>query len=135
MAGSRQTRRLLKGILEAAQVEVDGDRFDPKVNRALKRALQAAQRADVPATYIARVIQLARQGRADLDFPEFDVDWQSEAYTTVSGQNSNNSVRLTDAFMRAVLDGGDWRLTRRTDGKVCKTLKAERLWDDIAYAA
>jgi ribonucleoside-diphosphate reductase alpha chain len=55
----------------------------------------------VPPTYIARVIQLARQGIPDR-LPEFDVDWQSEAYATVAGQNSNNSVRLTDAYMRAV---------------------------------
>ena len=135
VSGSRQTRRHLKAILEASAVECDGDRLDPKINKALKRALQAAQKADVPPTYIARVLQLAKQGRKEIDFPEFDVDWQSEAYSTVSGQNSNNSVRLTDAFMRSVLDDADWRLTRRTDGKTCKTLKARGLWDQIAYAA
>jgi ribonucleoside-diphosphate reductase alpha chain len=136
VTGSKQTRRHLKAILEAAQVDCgEGDRLDPKVNRALKKALQSAHKADVPPTYIARVIQLARQGIQEIDFPEFDVDWQSEAYATVSGQNSNNSVRLNDAFMRAVQDDADWRLTRRTDGRVCKTLKARGLWDDIAYAA
>jgi ribonucleoside-diphosphate reductase alpha chain len=136
VTGSKQTRRHLKAILEAAQVDCgEGDRLDPKANRALKKALQLANKADVPPTYIARVIQLARQGIQEIDFPEFDVDWQSEAYATVSGQNSNNSVRLNDAYMRAVQDDADWRLTRRTDGRVCKTLKARSLWDDIAYAA
>jgi ribonucleoside-diphosphate reductase alpha chain len=137
VTGSKQTRRHLRSILEAALLDCGPgvDRLDPKVNKALKKALQSAHRADVPATYIARVIQLARQGITTVDFPEFDVDWQSEAYATVAGQNSNNSVRLTDAYMRAVLDDADWRLTRRTDGKVCKSLKARGLWDQIAYAA
>src|SRR5262249_12520052 len=62
-------------------------------------------------------------------------DWQGEAYLTVSGQNSNNSVRVTDEFLRAVREDGDWNLTNRTDGKVAKTLKARELWGRIANAA
>ncbi len=62
-------------------------------------------------------------------------DFNGEAYYTVSGQNSNNSVRLTDEFFRAVESDGDWQLRRRTDGKVAKTLKARDLWDQICRAA
>jgi ribonucleoside-diphosphate reductase alpha chain len=62
-------------------------------------------------------------------------DFNGEAYFTVSGQNSNNSVRIPNAFFEAVENDGDWTLTRRTDGKVAKTLKARDLWEQIAFAA
>ncbi|MEY4984008.1 MAG: hypothetical protein RIR62_2274, partial [Pseudomonadota bacterium] len=54
---------------------------------------------------------------------------------TVSGQNSNNSVRVTDAFLKAVQADADWALIRRTDGKVAKTVKARELWDTVGHAA
>jgi ribonucleoside-diphosphate reductase alpha chain len=66
---------------------------------------------------------------------ELDYDFNGEAYFTVSGQNSNNSVRLTDAFFRAVADDGDWALTARTDGAVVRTIKARELWSQICFAA
>ena len=89
----------------------------------------------MPDNYIKRVIQFARQGYTKIDFPIYDTDWDSEAYLTVSGQNSNNSVSLTDDFLRAVENDGDWNLTFRKDGKVAKTLKARELWEKIGYAA
>ena len=79
-------------------------------------------------SYIQRILQLAEQGITGMEFAEYDVDWQSEAYGTVSGQNSNNSVRLSDEFMQAVEADGDWNLIRRTDGGVAKTIKAQELW-------
>ena len=84
---------------------------------------------------IKRIIQFARQGYRDIDFDTYDTDWDCEAYLTVSGQNSNNSVRVTDDFLHAVEADGDWNLTRRTDGKIHKTLKARDLWEKIGYAA
>lgn len=62
-------------------------------------------------------------------------DYEGEAYQTVSGQNSNNSVRVPNKFMEAVERNGSWNLNWRTDGTVCKTLKAKDLWDKIAFAA
>jgi ribonucleoside-diphosphate reductase alpha chain len=62
-------------------------------------------------------------------------DFNGEAYQTVSGQNSNNSVRIPDAFMNAVLENGDWQTTARTTGEVVETFKARDLFDQIAYAA
>lgn len=62
-------------------------------------------------------------------------DFNGEAYYTVSGQNSNNSVRLTDDFFRAVKNDETWDLIRRTDGEVHKTIKARDLWDQICSAA
>jgi ribonucleoside-diphosphate reductase alpha chain len=89
----------------------------------------------LPEAYVKRVLQYAAQGYTSIEFPVYDTDWDSEAYLTVSGQNSNNSVRLTDAFLGAVREDADWALIRRTDGKVAKTVKARELWDQIGHAA
>jgi ribonucleoside-diphosphate reductase alpha chain len=111
------------------------DPFDPAKNPALKREIRAARRAMIPENYIRRVIQFARQGFAAIDFRTYDTDWDSDAYLTVAGQNSNNSVRIANDFLERVEKGGDWHLTRRTDGAVAKTLPARELWDKIAHAA
>ena len=81
------------------------------------------------------VLQFAKQGYKSIEFPTYNTDWDSEAYLTVSGQNSNNSVRVNNDFLNAVLNEKDWNLIRRTDGKVHKTIKAKELWDKIGYAA
>ena len=62
-------------------------------------------------------------------------DYEGEAYRTVSGQNSNNSVRVPNDFFHALEKGDDWELKARTDGKVMKKVPAKDLWDQIAYAA
>jgi ribonucleoside-diphosphate reductase alpha chain len=94
-----------------------------------------ARRVMIPDNYIKRVMQFARQGYTDIEFPVYDTDWDSEAYLTVSGQNSNNSVSIADDFLRAVENDGEWKLTARKDGKVVKTLKARDLWEQIGHAA
>ena len=65
----------------------------------------------------------------------FPADFNGEAYATISGQNSNNSVRVTDNFIRAVENDAEWAMTERTTGTVMKTVPARRLWDSIAEAA
>jgi ribonucleoside-diphosphate reductase alpha chain len=65
----------------------------------------------------------------------FSSDFNGDAYHTVSGQNSNNSVRVTDAFMKAVEQDGEWRTYERTSGKVVDTLRARDLWKKLAEAA
>ena len=65
----------------------------------------------------------------------FSSDFNGEAYHTVSGQNSNNSVRVTDAFMKAVEQDGEWRTYERLSGKVASTYKARDLWTKLAEAA
>jgi ribonucleoside-diphosphate reductase alpha chain len=89
----------------------------------------------IPDNYIKRVIQFAKQGYKDINFPTYDTDWDSEAYLTVAGQNSNNSVRVTDGFLKAVEADGKWDLTYRKNGKLAKTLDARALWEKIGHAA
>ena len=137
VTGSKTVSKHLKAILKAC-VNCEGsgdDCFDVAMNPALKREVRAAKKALVPENYIYRVIQFARQGYTDIEFPIYDTDWDSEAYLTVSGQNSNNSVRVTDDFLKAVETDGEWNLTARQDGRVIKTLKARDLWEQIGYAA
>jgi ribonucleoside-diphosphate reductase alpha chain len=137
VTGSKICQKRLKAVMAACvNCEADGDAcFDPLKNPALKRAIRDAKRDSVPQNYILRVIQFARQGYKDLDFATYDTDWDSEAYLTVSGQNSNNSVRVTDDFLRAVDEDKDWALTARLSKKTMKTIKARDLWDKIGYAA
>ena len=138
VTGSRINQKHLRAILKAC-VNCEGsgdDCFSPDKNPALKREIKLARKAYVADNYIQRVIQFAKQGYTDIEFPVYDTDWDSEAYLTVSGQNSNNSVRVTDEFLKAVEADGDWDLTYRTKpGKVDKTLKARDLWEKIGYAA
>lgn len=137
VAGSRLAERHLNAIMHAClDSDVDGDAaFDPRQNQKLRREIVAARQAELPENYIQRVIQFARQGYRHIDFPAFDADWQSEAYVSVSGQNANNSVRVTDEFLRAVEADRPWALTERTTGRVAKTVAARALWNDIAEAA
>ncbi|HVS72632.1 MAG TPA: vitamin B12-dependent ribonucleotide reductase [Phycisphaerae bacterium] len=74
--------------------------------------------------------ELAKKMKLKLDY-----DFNGEAYMTVSGQNSNNSVRVANKFLKAVETDGEWQTFKRINGKVHKTLKARDLWGQIAYAA
>jgi ribonucleoside-diphosphate reductase alpha chain len=137
VAGSKAHELRLNEIFTAIR-QWDGsaeDSVDPAKNPALKAAIKSAKKAMIPDTYTNRILQYAKQGYTSIEFPTYDVDWDSEAYITVSGQNSNNSVRVTDAFLKAVKDDADWALIRRTDGKVAKTIKARDLWDQVGHAA
>ncbi|MEC8088605.1 MAG: vitamin B12-dependent ribonucleotide reductase [Pseudomonadota bacterium] len=137
VAGSKLAQRHMGEVMAACQDEgVSGDdRFDPRHNRALKKAIIAARGAMIPENYVQRVIQFARQGYTEIEFKTYDTDWDSEAYLTVAGQNSNNSVRVSNEFLQAVLDKGDWELVKRRDNGVAKRIKASDLWEKIAYAA
>jgi len=65
----------------------------------------------------------------------YDSSYEGEAYQTVSGQNSNNTVRVAQEFMEAVENDSQWNLIKRTDGEIFKTLPARELWDKVAKAA
>jgi ribonucleoside-diphosphate reductase alpha chain len=138
VTGSKINQKHLRSVLKAC-VNCEGsgdDCFDPDKNPVLRREIKAARKTYVPDNLIQRVIQFAKQGYTDLHFPIYDTDWDSDAYLTVSGQNSNNSVRVTDAFLKAVEADAEWDLTWRTKpGKIAKTLKARALWEKIGHAA
>jgi len=137
VAGSKMHEARLNDIFAAIR-GWDGspeDAADPAKNATLKTAIRAAKRAHIPETYVKRVLDYARQGYDSIEFPTYDADWDSEAYATVSGQNSNNTIRVTDAFLKAVEEDGDWALINRVDGSVAKTIKARDLWEQVGHAA
>jgi ribonucleoside-diphosphate reductase alpha chain len=146
VTGSKLMNKHLNAILRAIQTHTNADeKFDPIKNSSLRKTILDSRAALIPENYIARVLQLAKQGFTHLEIEEYDTDWTSKAYYTVSGQNSNNSVRITNDFMKAVETNGPWNLYWRTElekarkenrpPKAKKTLKARELWDQIAYAA
>ncbi len=111
------------------------DRFSFENNPALRRACRDALRSGVPAAYIHQLLSRYRQGDDNFTLPTYDTSWEGEAYNTVAGQASNNSVRLDNRFMEAVRADGAWNLVGRISGKTMQTLKARDLWDKIAKAA
>jgi ribonucleoside-diphosphate reductase alpha chain len=137
VAGSKACAKHLTAVMKACvNCEAEGEAcFDPAKNPALKREIQAARKAHVPDNAIQRVIQFARQGYTSIEFPSFDTDWEGEAYRTVAGQNSNNTVRVSDAFLKAVEEDADWTLKARITGKSMKTVKARVLMEKISSAA
>ena len=137
VAGSKLAQLHMGEVMAACHDEaVSGDdRFEPRANKRLRKAIIAARGAMIPENYVQRVIQFARQGYTEIEFKTYDTDWDSEAYLTVAGQNSNNSVRVSNEFLQAVLDKGDWELVKRRDNGVAKRINASDLWEKIAYAA
>ncbi len=135
VTGSKLCRKHLSAVMAACQQGTGDARFQPSENLALKKAMREARKSLVPDNYIQRVVEFARQGFTAIDFPEYDADWDSEAYKTVSGQNSNNSVRVTNEFLEAVAEDKPWHLLNRAGGTVAKTISARALWDEIGYAA
>ncbi|TKB93350.1 MAG: vitamin B12-dependent ribonucleotide reductase [Nitrospira sp.] len=139
VTGSRICAQRLNAVLKACHT-VDGEGafrldLDQKTNPVLREALASARRDLVSEAYIQRMFSYAQQGFTHFVFHEYDTNWDGKAYQTVSGQNSNNSVRIPNEFFAALETDGDWQLKRRTSGKVWKTVKARELWDRIAWAA
>jgi len=85
-------------------------------------------------SFIEWKVREENKARALID-QGYESDFNGEAYHTVSGQNSNNSIRVTDEFMRAVEQDGEWSTKMRTTGEVCDTYKARTLWRKIAESA
>ena len=139
VTGSKQCAQHLKAILASAHITTPEDKrrleIDLSKNSDLRKAVRGARKAHVPEAFIQRMLQLASQGFDSFEFAEYDTDWMGEGYQTVSGQNSNNSVRVPNAFFDTLDAGGDWNLIRRTDGQTHSTIPAKDLWREIGYAA
>lgn len=140
VTGSKILQQKLNALLDACNnpqpngLEKDNI-YNPHLNMALKQAILDAKQCFIPLTYIQRIIDLAKQGVKQVSVQTFDTDWNNEAYMTVSGQNSNNSIRVPNEFMNILQQKGKWNLKLRTTGEVCKTIEAQKLWNDICYAA
>ncbi len=131
VAGSKACAIHLQAVMDAA---MQGG-IDRKSNKHLRMAIARAKKNGIPANYVERVLALVEQGFTSLNFEVFDTHYESEAYATVSGQNSNNSVRVTNEFMEAVINDSEWNLTWRTNGKISRTIRARDLWNKIALSA
>ena len=131
VAGSKICDIFLNTIMKIA---ADGG-TDRKENHDLDIAIKKALARGVPMNYILRSLQMVQMGYDHIDFKTFDTHYEGEAYQTVSGQNSNNSVRVTNDFMHSVLTDGEWELKFRTNGKVAKKVKAKSLWEKITLSA
>jgi len=147
VAGSKTLNLHLNKILFACHNSDHPENVgtDKRKNMNLARAIKDARKAFIPENYIERIIHLAKLGYKEIFIPTYDTDWNSDSYATVSGQNSNNSVRATNDFMKAVQKDSDWNLYWRVElkqakkenrePKLHKTIKATKLWDDIAFSA
>ena len=125
------------GELKKIIVSACENGLDPEKNPQLKKLIYEADKKHVPLKYIKRVLMLVENGMKpdEFNFRRYDTDFRSEAYLTVAGQNSNNSVRVSNSFINAVKKDGQWDLINRIDGKTYKSISARQLWDRIAYAA
>ncbi|NUN11489.1 adenosylcobalamin-dependent ribonucleoside-diphosphate reductase [Candidatus Micrarchaeota archaeon] len=132
VAGSKANNKHLTNIMSVAVREKT---TEWRKNKALKEAVQNALKDNVPLNYVLRTLDLVGQGKTSVDVPIYSTAFEGEAYNTVSGQNSNNSVRLSNKFIEAVLSDSNWDLINRTNHSVSKTVRAIDLWDKIAFAA
>ena len=122
-----------------------GNKLDVNDNSSLRTAAAKALRDHVPNSHVKRFLDLADQGWKSIQFDTLDTDWQGEGYGTVSGQNSNNSVRVPNSFMDALENDGTWNLYHRTELKSaseegrepspCRSMPAKELWGKVAYTA
>lgn len=129
VAGSKIVNRRLSAIIEHAK-----EKQNPLEDETMRTLIKATAKEQVPENYIVRALDLAKQGHP-MPLREFDTHYESEAYQTVSGQNSNNSIRIPNTFFEALHNKQLWHLKARTTGETMKSIPAEKLWDEIGYCA
>ncbi|MEA2664992.1 MAG: ribonucleoside-diphosphate reductase alpha chain [Candidatus Eremiobacteraeota bacterium] len=144
VAGSNTCEKHLNAVMQAATDEKvrEDVRLDPALNTKLKAAIRAALSAGIPQANIQYALDFARQGYKELAIETYDTNWDSKAYATVSGQNSNNSVRVPNDFFARLDAGQTWDLIPRSikygDGSnsaKIKSVPAADLWEKIGLAA
>ncbi len=132
LAGGGKSSGLMS-FLEVYDKSAGAIKSGGTTRRAAKIAVLNADHPDIEAFIEWKVREEKKV--AALVAAGYSKDFNGEAYRTVSGQNANNSVRVTDDFMHAVVDNKEWNTTWRTNGKVAKTYKAKDLMRKIATAA
>ncbi len=139
VTGSITSEKHLNAIMKAANDESlpVSARLDPALNPGLKAAMRAALAVGIPQASIQYALDYAKQGYKELTIETYDTNWDSKAYATVSGQNSNNSVRVPNEFFARLDAGQSWDLVpRRRDGNPKpKVVPAAELWEKIGLAA
>ncbi len=149
VAGSKAVKKHIHAVIDACHVLDESGMQDggantggatkvvarPRDNARLAAALREARASLVPESYLQRALQLGAQGYRTCAVEEYDTNWDSEAYVTVSGQNSNNSLRVPNAFFECLESGKPWPLKWRTDGRTAKEIDARELWDKVAFSA
>ncbi len=136
VTGSEINHKILQLVLKVCE-EYDGsneEKIDINVNKKLRDILSIAKSLSVPGKFIRRVLLLAKQQIFSLDFDSFSVLLDSESYRTVSGQNSKNTVVVSNLFLNTVLNNKKWNLINRTDGSISKTVDSYKLWEKINYS-
>ncbi|MDR2186246.1 MAG: adenosylcobalamin-dependent ribonucleoside-diphosphate reductase [Treponema sp.] len=113
----------------------DADKFNAEKNHELAGVLRSALGDKIPPAYLYQLLRRLEHGDGEVNPAVFTTAWDDEAYKTISGQSSNNSLRVSDDFMQAVLDGGEWILTNRIENRKERTVKARDLWTRIARSA
>jgi ribonucleoside-diphosphate reductase alpha chain len=137
VAGSVLAKRHADQLLQAVgQYQgLEQDRLNPVHNTKLKSAIRKALDDGLPTTYLYHVLHTISQTGETPLMDEYTVDWEGKAYLTASGQSSNNSVRISNEFLKAVRDNADWELKNRTDGTPKEKISARELWGKIVQAA
>jgi len=139
VTGSITSEKHLNAIMKAANDTTlpESARVDPALNPALKAAMRAALGVGIPQASIQYALDYAKQGYKELTIETYDTNWDSKAYATVSGQNSNNSVRIPNDFFARLDANQSWDLVpRRRDGNPKpKVVPAADLWEKIGLAA
>ncbi len=120
------TRRAAKMVC----LDLDHPDIEDFVSWKVREELKVAALVEGAKTFSQEHKDAAKKLNLKLDY-----DFNGEAYATVSGQNSNNSVRISNDFFKALEENKDWDLINRTNGKISKTVKARDLWDKVGYAA
>jgi len=131
VAGSKVCSTFLQAIMD----EAHANGADPHSNKALDTLIRKALHRGVPYNVVRRTLDMVAQGFTTLNFSTFDTNYEGEAYGTVSGQNSNNTVRVTNDFMHAVLNDTTWDLVWRTDNTKRISVRARDLWNKINMAS
>jgi len=131
VAGSKIQATFMQAILEEALTNGS----DINKNRELKKLIRKSLHRGIPFAVIQRTLDLVKQGFTSLDFNVFNTHYEGDGYNTVSGQNSNNSVRVTNEFLQAVENAETWELRGRVDDRINRKVKAKDLWDKINMSA
>ena len=137
VSGSLVIKKHLETIKKSLAVfrGPEQDKFNIEKNHDLAAALRGALADKIPPSYIYQILRRLEQGDTEINPAVFSTAWDDEAYNTVSGQSSNNSLRINDDFMKAVLDDKDWTLMGRVLKEPAKTVKARNIWDLAARSA